>query len=211
LEVLGPDGRSVVPKGRVDRVILSSLLLEPNGVVSRDRLIEASWGDHPPETALNALQAHISRLRRLLGTTPGRETTLRARPPGYVLDVSPGRTRRHEFERLATADDPVEDHETVAACLTDALRLWRGPVLDGLDVGMSSLPAVTRLEDLPLVTIERRVEADVAHGDDRFGRGSDVVRRRAISRRPFCSSSLPTRINGSTPTSRPLDPLIARG
>ncbi len=167
LEVLGPDGRSVVAKGRVDRVILGALLLEPNGVVSRDRLIEAAWGDQPPETALNALQVHISRLRKLLGTPPESESVLRARSPGYVLDVAAGQLDAVEFERLATAGDADEDHEAVAARLTDALRLWRGPVLDGLDIGLASLPAVIRLDDLRLATIERRVEADLACGRHR--------------------------------------------
>jgi DNA-binding SARP family transcriptional activator len=166
LEVLGPEGRSLVPKGRVDRVILGILLLEPNCVVSRDRLIEAAWEDQPPEKALNALQVHVSRLRKLLGSTTGSETRLRTRSPGYVLDSSPGELDAEEFERLA-AVDPDEDHESVAARLTDALRLWRGPVLDGLDVGMSGLPAITRLENLRLSTIERRVEADLALGRHR--------------------------------------------
>jgi DNA-binding SARP family transcriptional activator/tetratricopeptide (TPR) repeat protein/energy-coupling factor transporter ATP-binding protein EcfA2 len=167
LEVLGPDGRSVVPRGRMDRVILGALLLEPNEVVSRDRLIEVAWGDQPPETALNALQVHISRLRKLLGTTSERETALRARSPGYVLDVFEGELDATEFERLAAASGADEDHDAVANRLTDALRLWRGPVLDGLDIGMSSLPAVSRLDDLRLATIERRVEADLALGRHR--------------------------------------------
>ena len=166
LEVLGPEGRSLVPTGRVDRVVLGTLLLEPNCVVSRDRLIEAAWGDQPPEKALNALQVHVSRLRKLLGSTTGSETRLRTRSPGYVLDTSPGELDAEEFERLADVD-PDEDHESAAARLTEALRLWRGPVLDGLDVGMSGLPAVTRLEDLRLSTIERRVEADLALGRHR--------------------------------------------
>jgi DNA-binding SARP family transcriptional activator len=167
LEVLGPDGRSVVPKGRVDRVILGTLLLEPNGVVSRDRLIEAVWGDQPPETALNALQVHVSRLRKLLGANAEGESVLRARSPGYVLDVSTGELDAMEFDRLATAGNGDENPESLSARLTDALRLWRGPVLDGLDVGTSSLPAVIRLDDLRLATIERRVEADLALGRHR--------------------------------------------
>ena len=163
LEVFGPEGRSLVPKGRVDRVILGTLLLEPNGVVSRDRLIEAAWGDQPPEKALNALQVHVSRLRKLLGSATGSEARLRTQSPGYVLDYSPGELDAEEFERLAVVHHD-EDHESVAARLTEALRLWRGPVLDGLDVGMSGLPAVIRLEDLRLSTVERRVESDLALG-----------------------------------------------
>ena len=50
-------------------------------------------------------------------------TALRARSPGYVLDVSAGELDAIEFERLAAAGGADEDHDAVAARLTDALRL----------------------------------------------------------------------------------------
>jgi len=42
------------------------LLVHANHVLSRDRLIDELWGEHPPETAVQSLQVYVSRLRKLL-------------------------------------------------------------------------------------------------------------------------------------------------
>ena len=66
LEVLS-DGQAVDLGGAKPRALLAVLLLDPNNVVSNDRLIDALWEDNPPETAQKALQVHVSGLRKLLG------------------------------------------------------------------------------------------------------------------------------------------------
>jgi DNA-binding SARP family transcriptional activator len=48
LELFDVEGRLVAFSGRSERVLLATLLLGANRVVSRDRLIDALWGDHPP-------------------------------------------------------------------------------------------------------------------------------------------------------------------
>src|SRR3954452_9703284 len=47
--------------------LLACLLVARGEVVSRDRLIDALWGERPPEAAVNALQVHVHGLRRRLG------------------------------------------------------------------------------------------------------------------------------------------------
>jgi transcriptional activator len=77
------------------------------------------------------------------------------------------------FERLAaegasalTAGQP----ESAAQLLAEALRLWRGPALaDVVDDGVLRAEAA-RLDELRLVALERRIEADLA-----CGRHADVV------------------------------------
>src|SRR3954451_5229755 len=70
-DVLGPlavrrDARAV-PLGAGKRAVLLALLLVDAGrPVSRDHLVDELWGDHPPETAVTALQGLVSQLRRLL-------------------------------------------------------------------------------------------------------------------------------------------------
>ena len=59
LELLDAEERSVALGGRSERVLLASLLIGSNRVVSRDRLIDSLWGEHPPVTAANTLQVHI--------------------------------------------------------------------------------------------------------------------------------------------------------
>ena len=63
--ILGPldvvvDGRPVALGGSKQRALLAILLLHPNEVVSRDRLIDELWGSAPPETAATALRVHVS-------------------------------------------------------------------------------------------------------------------------------------------------------
>src|SRR5689334_22724657 len=108
--ILGP--LEVVDRGQAlmlgapkQRALLARLLLSPNEVASCDRLVEALWGDGPPEHAANALQYHVSQLRKLLGA--GRIAT---RAPGYLLRVEPDELDRLCFERLvAEAGDAAPE------------------------------------------------------------------------------------------------------
>ena len=61
--VLGPlevraDGQPLALGGAKRRALLALLLVRANEVVSTDRLIDELWGENPPETAANTLQAH---------------------------------------------------------------------------------------------------------------------------------------------------------
>ena len=166
LEVLGKGNRPVVLSRR-EAVVLGVLLLDANRVVSRDRLIEAVWGDRPPETAVNALQVHISKLRKVLGDTAGPEGPLRTQAPGYLLSTSPGQLDAERFESLVVSSAADETPDRVAARLTEALRLWRGSVLEGLEIGPFIRPEISRLEELRLTALERRIEADLVLGRHR--------------------------------------------
>jgi hypothetical protein len=80
------------------------------------------------------LQTYVSRLRRALG-----DDAIATRQHGYVLSVAPGACDADRFRELvaegarALADDTPEHAE---ALMSEALALWRGPVLGGL--GMES-------------------------------------------------------------------------
>src|SRR5438270_12386133 len=65
LEVSGDD-RPVALGGEKQRALLAMLLLHAGEVVSSDRLIDELWGERPPPGAANALQVHVSRLRKVL-------------------------------------------------------------------------------------------------------------------------------------------------
>lgn len=84
------------------RNLLGMLVIHSGAVVSSDRLAEVLWGDHQPENASGAVHTHVSRLRALLGrwgSEPARQT-IRTRPSGYFLDVSPEQVDSRMFERL---------------------------------------------------------------------------------------------------------------
>src|SRR5579872_7187874 len=166
LEVLDESDEPVA-LGRRESAVLGVLLLDANRAVSRDRLIEAVWGDRPPDTAVNALQVHISKLRKLLGGATGLDGPLRTQAPGYLLSTSSGELDVERFKDLVDSSGAEDSAERVAAGLTEALDLWRGPVLDGLDIGPLIQPEISRLEEMRLAALERRIDADLMLGRHR--------------------------------------------
>jgi DNA-binding SARP family transcriptional activator/tetratricopeptide (TPR) repeat protein len=163
--ILGPleirqNEHAVTCKGAKQRLLLAVLLLHANEVVSNDRLIEALWGEHPPPTAAKALQMHVSQLRRLL-----EPDLIATRPPGYQLRVEREQLDLAQFEaavgeaRAAAARGQTAD---AAARLADALALWRGPPLADLTFEEFLRPEITRLEELHMVAIEDRIDAELA-------------------------------------------------
>ena len=164
LGVLDDAGRPVPLGGQREQVLLATLLLEANRVVSADRLTEALWGDHPPITVANALQVLVSKLRKKLGDMAGSENPLHTESPGYVLRVSAGELDAERFGHLVTQSNPDEDPDLVSARLGEALDLWRGRVLDGLEIDVAGRADVACLEELRVSTVEARIEADLALG-----------------------------------------------
>jgi hypothetical protein len=66
LEVRAGDG-PVPIGGPKQRTLLALLVLQPNRVVTVDRLTDAIWGSEPPATARNTLQTYVRHLRKALG------------------------------------------------------------------------------------------------------------------------------------------------
>jgi DNA-binding SARP family transcriptional activator len=160
--ILGPlevieDGRSVELGGQKQRALVALLLLEPNCVVSRDRLIEALWEDEPPDTAPKALQVHVSNIRKRLG-----RDRIATKPPGYAIRVEPGELDLDRFERLV--------EEGGRRRLAEALALWRGPPLADFARTRFAQHEIGRLEERRLTVLEQRIEADLA-----FGQHADLV------------------------------------
>jgi len=157
LQVSGRDGPLPV-SGPRQLALLAVLLLEGGRVLSRDRLIDELWADDPPPTAVNALQVHVAALRRILGGG------IRTVGSGYALDVEPEQVDANRFERLLDEAGAVADHARRSALLTEALALWRGQPFSDVPRTAAVAAASGRLEELRLVAIEDRVEADLAGG-----------------------------------------------
>ena len=173
--ILGPlevrDGdRPVVVRGEKQRLLLARLLLSANRVVSTDRLVDAIWGDAPPDTPDKALQMHVSQLRKLLEPqrSPGRSgEVLVTRPPGYLLRVDEGQLDLVRFERAvaeAAAAASAGRHEEAARGLRAALALWRGAALADLADAEGLRADLARLDELRLAALEDRIDADLALG-----------------------------------------------
>src|SRR5918992_1527058 len=166
--ILGPlqvldEGRELPLGGAKQRALLALLLLDPNRVVARDRLIDELWGGSPPDTAPTALQVYVSHLRKALG----RDLIL-TQPPGYLIRVSDGELDFHRFERLvatARAEEPTQ----AGRLLREGLALWRGAPLAELGDSFARAERA-RLEGQRLAALEQRIEAELA-----LGRNAELV------------------------------------
>jgi DNA-binding SARP family transcriptional activator len=167
LEVMD-GGRHVVVGGGRRRALLALLLLHRNEVVSADRLIDELWDGRPPVTAVKGLQVHISRLRKELTSVDGQNGCgLLTRANGYVLEVTAENIDIARFERaVAKAEDAnIEGrHGDAAELLNQALPLWRGPPLADFSYESFAQKEIARLEELRLVALEERFDAELALG-----------------------------------------------
>jgi DNA-binding SARP family transcriptional activator len=162
--ILGPlevveDGRPIALSGPKQRALLALLLLTPNRPVSVDRLVDSLWSGEPPTTAANALQYHVSRLRKTLGEGVGIVT----QDPGYLIQLSPDQLDLLRFERLVMEAEGA-DADRASRLLGDALDLWRGDPLTDLADDVLSQAELQRLAAARLAALERRIDADLTLG-----------------------------------------------
>jgi predicted ATPase/DNA-binding SARP family transcriptional activator len=165
--VLGPleaeDGvERITIAGERSRALLTALLLQPSTAVPATRLVDALWGDEPPDDPANALHQAVRRLRSQLGPLG---SAVRTRAPGYLLAVEPSCVDAERFEagcraaRRLAAGDP---HRAVAL-LDEALGLWRGPAYGEFSEGFARAPA-TRLDELRTAALEDRAALQLECG-----------------------------------------------
>ncbi|WP_211339557.1 BTAD domain-containing putative transcriptional regulator [Nocardia mexicana] len=166
LDIRADDGGSIEVPGVRLRALLAALALEPGRSVPKTTLVDWIWGEKPPSDAANALQALVSRLRRLLP-----DGSLDGQAGGYRLTVAPGAVDAVRFEQLLEQARGGGDAHR-ADLLREALDLWRGTALQ--DVGVRDSEAfdavITRLEGLRAAAAEDRYEAEI-----RLGRGAELV------------------------------------
>ena len=161
VEVVRADG-PVVLGGRRQRALLGLLLVEPGQTISSDRIAEELWQGRPPRGAEGTLRVYVSRLRTALG-----ETALFARPPGYVLDIDSERVDACRFERFYREGRNALGRGAAGLAadrLGAALALWRGPAYADVRVDGLVADEARRLDELRLLAVEERIDADLALG-----------------------------------------------
>jgi DNA-binding SARP family transcriptional activator len=157
LEVVDGD-RTLTLGGPKQRSLLALLLLRANEVVATETLIDRLWDERPPSTAAKVVQVQVWRLRRALGAE-----ALVTRPPGYLLQVGAEEYDLARFEQLV-GDARGASPAVAAGKLREALALWRGTPLADLAHEDFATAEVARLEELRVIALEQRVEADLALG-----------------------------------------------
>ena len=187
-QILGPveahdGGRRLAIGGPKQRALLAVLLLARTAPVTRDRLIEALWGERPPATVSHTLDAYLSRLRKLVGAD-----RLTRSSGGYVLRVDPGELDLDVFEELtARGRDLLADGRSSEAAdtLRSALALWRGEALADVVYEPFGDEAAAWLESRRLAAIEERIDAELACGraGELVGELEELLRREPFRER----------------------------
>ena len=191
LEVSADDGPLRLGGGK-ERTLLAVLVVHAGEVVSADRLIAALWDDELPANAANALQLHISRLRKTLEPERARGAAARVvvtKHPGYALEVGSERVDARRFETLlARGRENLELGRPADAeeLLGEALALWRGPALADFAYASFAQNEIARLEELHLVAQEEHAEARLALGQhaDLVGELEQLLDAHPLRERP---------------------------
>lgn len=170
--ILGPltvsrgGGQPIDLGGPKQRELLALLLLHPNRCLSADRIADAIWHGAPPASADVTLRAHVSRLRSRLASVGVHDVPV-TQKAGYGVFVSRGQIDSARFEDLLEEGQEAlqtGNTESAAGVLREALSLWRGAVLEDLGQPQFAAAETARLEELRLVAVGHRIDADLALG-----------------------------------------------
>ena len=156
LEVLDDDGVPVPLGGPRPRALLAQLLLEPNTVVSTDRLIDGIWGESPPASAAE----------RAPGARPRAARRARRRPDRHA----PARLPRPRRGRTSSTSSGSSGWSPRRRGSREALALWRGPALADLAYEPFAQSAAARLDEDRLAALEARIDVDLDGGPARRAR-----------------------------------------
>ncbi len=164
--IAADDGRPVTPAG-LPAQILALLTLHVGTAVPTARIIEEIWAPDPPGRAAARLHVHVSRLRTMLARM-GCPDVLHTRNDGYALDIDPQLCDHRRFEDAAAAGQDAAargDLRAATELLTEALSLWRGPVLGELGDRSWARDGVARLTALRRQVVDTWAGARLGLGE----------------------------------------------
>ena len=165
--ILGPieallDGRSVTLGAPKQRGVLALLLVNRRRVMTAEQLIDGLWGEAPPASAVQSLQVYVHGLRRAIGAE-----RIETAGNGYRAVVGEEELDLDRFERAlgrGRAELEASRPDDAADELRQALALWRGPALADLPDEIRRAAESERLDELRLIALELRYEAELACG-----------------------------------------------
>ena len=166
--VLGPvrvrRGDSRLPTGSPQqRALLAALLLRDGRTATAPELVDALWGEEPPDAALAALRTYASRLRKAFGPDAD---LLVSESGGYAIRTDPATLDIALAERYAAQAEQAHksgDLHRSRDLLNAALTLWDGEPLAGLP-GPHAETQRVRLQEWRLQLLESRLEMDLELG-----------------------------------------------
>ncbi|MEU8103987.1 BTAD domain-containing putative transcriptional regulator [Nonomuraea muscovyensis] len=165
VEIRSSQGEVIRLRRRQERLALAVLLLEPQRMITTERLIDLLWGQAPPSTARATLQTLMSRIRSALRSAGADEPVpLPALGGGYCLQVRPESVDLHRFGMLIDEARAVKEPNLRAARLAEALALWQGPALADAASGALRERLCGSLEEARFAAISDRIDAELVAG-----------------------------------------------
>ena len=165
--ILGPlelrhEGHPIELGGTRRRALVAALLLRAGELVSPDWLIQALWGEEAAPSAANALQAHVSRVRRDLGPLADR---LRTEPGGYRLVVEPGELDAQRFHAECERARTLPPAERASASCAPRSRSGAAPRSPTSRTRRSPRTSCGAWRSCATQATEERLEAELALGE----------------------------------------------
>ncbi|MFJ7211943.1 BTAD domain-containing putative transcriptional regulator [Amycolatopsis sp. NPDC098790] len=160
------DGRAVGLGGPKPRTLLALLAVHAGHVVPLEQVIDAIWGEEPPDQARAAVYTYVSALRRALAAG-GDPDVLARSGGGYRLAVDLDQVDLHVFTRDLSAGRRARaagEPGRAVALMRDALGAWRGTALGGTQ-GRWAENERARLEELRVAALEDRVDVELETGE----------------------------------------------
>lgn len=146
------------------RAVLAYLALQPARTETRERLATLLWGEGTDRQARQSLRQALVALRRELGPNAGALIVERE-----TIGLAPDLVAVDAAELLALAE------RADAAAAGRALELYRGPLLDGLEIEAEPFSEWLRAERARIAAAAARLFETGAVVADAEGRGADAV------------------------------------
>lgn len=143
--------------------MLAALILRQGRTATAPELVDALWGDDPPDAAVAALRTYASRLRKAFGPD---SDLLVSESGGYSIQIAPGALDTDAAEQLVTEAEKARhsgDRGRAHELISKALNLWDGEPLARLS-GPYAETQRARLAEWHRVLVETRLDLDLELG-----------------------------------------------
>lgn len=168
IEVRPASDRAWVRPPAQQRVVLALLVTDLGRSCGIDRVVDAVWGDDPPDRAGRLVQALVSRLRTLLDPPGDPGSRVQRAAGGWRLALDREEVDSARFEDLAhTASSLLADgrRDDARRVLAQAVGVWRGRPFGELADHPFLAGETIRLEELWLAVREQQLELALRAGE----------------------------------------------